>query len=433
MEEKFDAIVVGAGPAGTTAAYLLAKAGLNIILLERGDYPGTKNVFGGVLYSSVLNRLIPNFWEEAPVERHVSARQWYLLSPTDALSFGFQSQEFDSPPFNNSFTVLRSQFDRWYAAKAEEAGAFLITSTVVDDLLIEGERVVGVRARRDEGELYADVVIAADGVNSLLAQKAGFREELKPEAVALGIKEVIALPTAVLEERFHISGDRGLAMEFFGEGATKGLEGSAFLYTNKDSLSLGVTVVLKSLFEKKEKSVELVEHFKSHPVVKELIKGGELREYQAHLIPYGNRTLLTGLCRDGLLVVGDAAGLVNPTLYYEGTNMAMASGAMAAEAILAAREEGDFSQRSLSRYQQRLEQSFVGQDLTQYRGLGRLMEERPQLYTSYATLLCRLAAEFLAVREEPRGMRERAMAGRVQKEMPDLWEAWQTVRRWYET
>jgi electron transfer flavoprotein-quinone oxidoreductase len=162
-------IVVGAGPAGTTAAYLLAKAGLNVVQLERGASPGSKNVFGGILYTTV-NRLIPNFWERAPVERHVKGARIYLISDTNAVSIGVESEDHNQPPYNHSFTVSRARFDQWYAREAEDAGAMLLTNTVVDDLLWYRGKVIGVKVRGDEGDLYADVVIAADGVNSLLAE-----------------------------------------------------------------------------------------------------------------------------------------------------------------------------------------------------------------------------------------------------------------------
>ena len=133
--DKFDVIVVGAGPAGITSAYVLAKAGLEVILIERGPYPGSKNIFGGVLYTTVLNRLIPNFWEEAPVERHIKGIEIFLISEVNALSIKVQSEEHNKPPYNNSFTVSRAKFDSWYAQKAEAAGALLINDTVVDDLI----------------------------------------------------------------------------------------------------------------------------------------------------------------------------------------------------------------------------------------------------------------------------------------------------------
>jgi electron transfer flavoprotein-quinone oxidoreductase len=132
-ENVFDVIVVGAGPAGSTAAYVMAKAGLNVALLERGASPGSKNVFGGTLYTTVLNRLIPNFWEQAPIERHVKGVRIFLISPTNSVSIGIDSEEHNKPPYNNSFTVSRARFDQWYARQAEVAGALLLTNTVVDD------------------------------------------------------------------------------------------------------------------------------------------------------------------------------------------------------------------------------------------------------------------------------------------------------------
>ena len=140
-ENIFDVIIVGAGPAGTTAAYVLAKAGVNVAFLERGPSPGTKNVFGGILYTPVLNRLIPNFWEQAPVERHIKGIRIFLISPENSVSIGIESEDHNKPPYNNSFTVSRNRFDNWYASRAEEAGALLLTNTVVDDLLSTGVRL----------------------------------------------------------------------------------------------------------------------------------------------------------------------------------------------------------------------------------------------------------------------------------------------------
>ena len=167
-DDKFDAIVVGAGPAGTTAAYLLAKKGLDVVVMERGQYPGAKNVFGGVLFTTILNRIIHDFWDEAPLERHIKGIKLFLLSENNTVSIGVDSEDHNKPQYNNSFTVSRAKFDQWYAKKAEEAGAFIINDTIVDDLIWDNGKVVGVKTRRDDGDIYADVVILADGVNSIL-------------------------------------------------------------------------------------------------------------------------------------------------------------------------------------------------------------------------------------------------------------------------
>jgi len=177
MADKFDCILIGAGPAGIACAYTLAKAGLNIVVFERGEYPGSKNVSGGVLYSTVLNKLIPNFWQEAPVERHVSKRRYSILSEDSEMALEFSFGRFNEPPYNNSFTVLRSKFDQWFSKKAEDAGAFILAETVVDDFIIENGKIIGVKARREGGDVLADVVVCAEGANSLLAEKAGLRKK----------------------------------------------------------------------------------------------------------------------------------------------------------------------------------------------------------------------------------------------------------------
>src|SRR5947209_3161318 len=186
--QQFDAIVVGAGPAGSSAALAMARAGLEVALIERGEYAGAKNVSGAALYApDLLADLLPNYWEEAPVERYLTRRVVTFLGHEAAVSLDFRTQHFSQPPYNG-FTILRPKFDRWLASKAEAAGALLITSTVVDDLLYKNEQVVGVRCRRADGDLYAPIVIAADGANSFLAKQAGMQHEFRAEEMTLGVK-----------------------------------------------------------------------------------------------------------------------------------------------------------------------------------------------------------------------------------------------------
>ena len=418
--EKFDTIIVGAGPAGTTAAYVLAKAGLNVLLIERGAYPGAKNVFGGILYTTILNRLIPNFWEEAPVERHIKGVQIFLLSETNAVSIGVESEEHNKPPYNNSFTVSRAQFDQWYARKAEEAGAFLITNTVVDDLLWENNKVVGVKARGDEGDIYANVVVVADGVNSLLAQKTGLRKEFSPRQVSLGIKEVIELPRKVIEERFHLSGNEGIELKYMAGDATKGIWGGGNIYTNLESLSVVVWLSLKPLMERKLKATELMEQFKSHPFVRNYIKGGKTLEYQAHLAPDGGYDFTPKYYTHGLLIAGDAARFLNASLHYEGTNFAMASGEAAAKAVLDANRKGDYSEKSLSYYQKLLNESFVMKDLKRYRKMNRFAEANPEFFDAYFGAMTQMAVDYFTVNELPKRQQELRMIKGFRSKLRDF-------------
>jgi electron transfer flavoprotein-quinone oxidoreductase len=367
--ENFDVIIVGAGPAGSAAALVTARAGLKVLLIERGEYPGAKNVSGAVFYgSAILEQLIPRWWEQAPVERHVCRRELVLMSPTTAVSLDFRSAApgYVQPPYNG-FTILRPKFDRWFAEQAEKAGAFLLTSTVVDDVLKDGNQVVGVQVRRDLGEVRGDVVIACDGVNSWMARKAGLQRELDTHELSLGVKEVIGLDEAVIRERFQLSGNEGMALEYVG-AVTGKVHGGAFLYTNKTSLSLGILGQLSSLVEEKRRPDDLLEEFKAHPAVAPLVRGGTLREYSAHLIPESGWTMIPKLFGDGMIVAGDAAGFCLATgIYIEGINYAIQSGLAAGEAAVHACKQREFSRYTLSCYMERLRRRNVLGDFQAYR------------------------------------------------------------------
>lgn len=394
MSEKFDCIVVGAGPAGIACAYELAKAGVHVLLLERGEYPGSKNVMGGVLYRQMMEDIIPDFHKEAPLERPIVEQRFMMLDKESALTFGYKGMEWAREPYNN-FTVLRAKFDQWFAQKAVDQGALLINETVALECIVEDGRVVGVRTDRPDGDLYADVVVLADGVNSLLAKSLGFHQEFKPDEVALATMEIIKLDRKVIEDRFNLEADQGCTIELFGD-ATKGILGTGFLYTNKDTLSIGVGTLLSGLIKHKIKPYELLEYVKQHPMIRPYLQGGEQQEYLAHLIPEGGYHSMPKVVGPGVLVAGDAAQLVN-AIHREGSNMAMTSGRLAAETIVLAKQAGDYSERTLDHYRQRLMDSFVGQDLKKYKDATHHFDKFPQYFDQYIPMMNRAASQMFTV------------------------------------
>ena len=399
--QQFDAIVVGAGPAGSSAALAMARAGLQVALIERGEYPGAKNVSGAALYApNILAELLPNFWEEAPVERYLTRRVVTFMGNEAAVSLDFRTNAFGQPPYNG-FTVLRPKFDRWLANKAVEAGALLIPSTVVDDLIYKDEQVVGVRCRREDGDLYAPVVIAADGANSFLAKKAGLQKEFHADEMTLGVKEVLKLDAHTIEERFNLNGDEGMTNEYVGY-ASGNVKGGGFLYTNRDTLSIGVVTQIASLAQHKQRPYELLDQFKQHPAIAPLVRDATTLEYSAHMIPEGGWAMLPTLSCAGLMVVGDAAGFVFAAgLFLEGMNFAIASGLTAAAIAQQAHADKDFSAESMANYRKRLEASFVLQDLKSYRHTPAFVNNE-RLQNVYPDLLCKTAENIFRSNGQPR-------------------------------
>ena len=428
--EKFDVIVVGAGPAGLSAAHVLAKAGVNVAVVERGDFPGSKNVMGGVIYTQPTAEIFPEFWKEAPLERHLVETQTWVLTEKAAFKAAHRHEAFDQEPYN-AFSVFRARFDKWMARKVREAGALIIPETVVESAIMDDGKVVGVRTGRPDGELYADVVIAADGVNSLLAQSVGLREEIPPDQAALAVKEVIALPRETIDDRFQLTGDQGATIELYCD-ASWGMVGTAWIYTNRDSLSIGVGAMISQLVKRQITPNDLLEHLKSHPMVAPLLAGGETREYLAHLIPEGGLRAIPRLSTHGMLVVGDAAMLIN-SMHREGSNLAMASGKLAAEAVLHAREQRDFSARSLSRYDRLIRDSYIYKDLYKYRNMAPFFETHPEFFGLYPDLLNEAAREMLTVDGVPKRRKQRSIFwGALKKRSPwrmaiDFFKAWRSI------
>jgi electron transfer flavoprotein-quinone oxidoreductase len=402
MTEKVDAVIVGAGLAGLGAAYHLAAAGAEVLVVERGDYPGSKNVTGGRLYLRPVRPYYPDLLaggdeNTPPFERVVVKERLAVLADTGGASLEFRGPS-NPEGQPHSVTILRGVFDRWLADRATERGALVVSGYKVDDVIRESGRVAGVVAGGDE--VRADVVIAADGALSFIAERVGLRPRHDPAHFALGIKEVIELPAEQIEDRFGLVDGEGLAALFFGT-ITHGIPGGGFLYTNRQSLSVGVVIGMGAMVERGPgvEASELLNEFLARPEVAPLVSAGSVAEYSAHAIPESSNLAMPRLVTDGLVVVGDAAGLaLNMGLSVRGMDFALASGALAAQAVLQAKEEGDFSARSLARYEAALRASFVLKDQVTFAGMQTFLEN-PHLYELYPNTLLKLLESLFTVDE----------------------------------
>lgn len=360
-EPDVDVVIVGAGPAGACAAIALARAGHSVVLLERGPFPGSKNMYGGVVYPRILDRLIPEWWAEAPVQRWVTRRSTMVLTDTQALTVDFRSDAWAAPPYNGA-TAYRPDFDHWLAQHAEAAGAQLLCSTTVTGLLHDGSgRVAGVRTDRPDGDLTARLVIACDGVNSFVAKEAGLYGPTDAANYTLGVKETLSLPKDVIDERFGVRGREGVDIEIL--GGTSGVNGGGFVYTNLDTIAVGVVLKLPKLAAQQRRPEEIIARLKAHSAIAPLVDGAELKEYSAHVIPEAGLDMMPKLVGDGLLVAGDAAAMcLAAGIWLEGVNFAMASGMYAGEAAAEALAAGDTSRTGLAGYERRLNATFVLRD-----------------------------------------------------------------------
>ena len=338
-EDKFDVIIIGAGPAGIACAYTLAKDGRNVLVIERGTTAGSKNVTGGRFYTYALDLVEPGLWKDAALERKVTHEQIMMMDKKTSITIDYSNPSFNREgEMPQSFTILRAVFDEWFAAKAEEAGAVIACGIKVDGLIEKDGRIIGVRAGGDE--MYSDLVVAADGVNSMFAREAGLVTELSGETIGVGVKEVIELPSKTIEERFHLKPGEGASLLML--GCTEGIHGGGFLYTNNESISLGCVFTPSEAAHNGRQIHDIFQDLKMHPSVYPLIEGGKTVEYGAHLVrEEGYRGIPKKLYRDGLIVIGEAAGFVlNIGYTIRGIDLAIVSGVAAARAVISGKNPG---------------------------------------------------------------------------------------------
>ena len=418
---SFDVIVVGAGLAGGTAAIMAARAGLSVALVERGQTPGGKNYFGGTVYTHAMEEIFPDFWSRTPpLERPATEAGYWFLSKTGLTRIMVGGGELERKP-SDAYIAMMARFCSWWIAQAQAEGVFLIPKTLVVDFIRDGNgRIIGVQTDRPEGDMYAPVTIICEGVNNLLTQKAGLIDhDLKPETVALVVKQLISLPTETINARFGLpDAEHGLAVSVMGE-ISLGLTGLGFIYTCKDSLSLGIGVDLDVLDNHHVRPYDLLQNFLKHPQIAPLVAGGQMLEYGGHLIPEGGYSQMPKLYGDGVLVAGDAAAMVN-ALHWEGTNMAIIAGKLAGEAAVEAHKRKDFTAGSLKVYQDKLADSFILKDLRQYRKFSRFLNTHHDFMDVYPNFINEALGKFFSGFGKPKKILYKEIIGSLTSRKPLL-------------
>jgi electron transfer flavoprotein-quinone oxidoreductase len=424
--KPFDVIVVGAGPSGSTAALKIAQEGLCVLLLERGEYPGSKNMFGGMVPNCpIFNKVIPDFWEHAPWERHVVKRTTTALSDSSSTTMDFDAEIYEDPNYHG-FTLYRPVFDKWYAERAATAGAKLITSTVAEDLLWEGGSVAGVRVGREGGDIPAKLVIACDGVLSFLAKKASLRKDFDPSCMGVGIRVLYRISEEEINRRFNLVRRQGVAQGYL--GCTEGIRGGGYLYTQLETLSVGLVVHIDSLRNVGVPPYELFDRFVSREPLRTLLQGAKIIDYSAHMIPEASYSAIPQLFTDGMMVAGDAAALCYTNgLNQDGMNLAVTSGYLAAETALEAFAKGDFSAGQLSKYRERLEASFVLKDMKTFESMVHFMHN-DRLFSLYPKVVAGMMERIYASDGKPKKAFGMVGWDIIRKEIPmkdlvaDMWK-----------
>jgi electron transfer flavoprotein-quinone oxidoreductase len=336
---KFDVIIIGAGPAGVTAAGVLAGTGISVALLESGVYAGAENWSGCVYFAESLAEkdcFGPEAVESAPYERRVHRRGTLIHNGLDVVGVELASPE----TFKYSYTVLRPVYDPYFANLARSKGAVYITETTVTSLIRNDGRVIGVDTNR--GPLYADLTFIAEGDASHLVRSEQLERVPEPHYLQ-GLKAVLSLRPEEIEKRFRLRPGEAVAYELLIRnaliaGRTAKLNIGGFLYTNQDSLSLGYVVPLDNVRNNYRGNHDnLFEWMMGLPYIKELTKGASLSAYGTKIIRSGGWRERPVLIEDGLAVGGASVGLGVDIPFPNFTGPASATGlyfARAAQAIL---------------------------------------------------------------------------------------------------
>jgi electron-transferring-flavoprotein dehydrogenase len=374
---EVDVLIVGAGPGGLSAALRLAQLQkarggepLAIAVLEKAREAGAHMLSGALLDPRGLKKLVPDFEAKgAPLASPVHDDRVYFLTSGRSLKFPITP-----PPLKNhgNYIISLNKLVKWLASLVEAEGIDLFTGFAGTDVLYDGDRVAGVRTG-DRGvdkhgqpktnfepgvDIRAKVTIFAEGVRGNLTKslerRLGLDEGRQPQIYAIGIKELWEVPSDRLSAGtvIHTMG-YPLRFEEFG---------GSFIYAMPDGLlSVGFVSGLDYRDPMFDPHVTF-QHFKRHPLIAQLLDGGQLVRYGAKALPEGGWHAVPRPYTDGALIVGDAGGFLN-SLRLKGVHLAMETGMLAADAAFDAIRAGDLSAAKLRHYQDLIDASDVRKEL----------------------------------------------------------------------
>ncbi len=406
MGEKMPGIcIIGAGMCGNAAALKLVQEGVPVTLIDRGSPIGSKNISGGILWGRDLEEVLPRFWEEMPYERPITTKRISLLTEKTGFTVEHKNTEWRQPPYAG-FSVLRARVDKWMSdqvTRVAQERSMDDQVNVIEGVLVEGftyDENGSVKGILQGGEeLEFDAYLLCDGANSRLLDKTplvtdvqralgkGYRK-YKMVSQEWGAKVIIKLDEKTVEDRFNLMQGDGVAHEMVLGFMPRGVQAGGFMYSNRDTISLGVMVRMESAWGKKFYMRDAMDAYVRHPVIQPYVRGGEEVEYATHWAPIGGINWMPDLYHDRLLVGGDTAQMLLATgLNIEGMNFAIKAGLLAGATYADAWKSGrNFSARALEAYERRLWNSYVLQDLAQFRNIDHITTN-PRLFNEYPKLI----------------------------------------------